>query len=149
MYTCICKTDDIVDPSGIQQSQRVVRLAQNLNRPAGVLESHRFESLGGLNVWITPIKVKVKWLQFSSKYTNSVLNFGYLELLLLTGHFRGCVNSSGLAFHTDGFTTNFKLIQSTRYQILHQVICRVLCVLFTNIRKWCVVILCPRVFNLN
>lgn len=149
MYTCICKTVDIVDPSGIQQSQRVVRLAQSLNRPAGILESHRFESLRGLNIWIIPIKVKVKWLQSLSKYTDSVLNFGYLELLLLTGHFRGYVNSSGLAFHTDGFTTNFKLIQSTRYQILHRVICRPLCVLFTNIRKRCVVILCPRVFNLN
>ena len=68
---------------------------------------------------------------------------------MLTGHFRGCVNSSGLAFHTDGFTTNVKLIQSTRYQILQQVICRLLCVLFTNIQKRCVVILCPRVFNLN
>ena len=44
----IRKTVDIVDPSAIQQPQRVVRLDHSLNRPAGILESHRFESPRGL-----------------------------------------------------------------------------------------------------
>ena len=45
----IRKTVDIVDPSAIQQPQRVVRLDHSLNRPAGILETrHRFESPWGL-----------------------------------------------------------------------------------------------------
>ena len=51
MYIYIRKPVDIVDPSAIQQPQRVSPIrsqTESLNRPAAILESHRFESPRGL-----------------------------------------------------------------------------------------------------
>ena len=54
---------------------------------------------------------------------------------LLTGHFRGYFSSSWLAFPTDRYTINFKVIPSPRHQIFHYGIRRLIWVLFANIQK--------------